>query len=203
MKQICRSPVRRRSHACALLGKYMIVHGGIEVRKTRSQPLIYDIEKNQWSSPFVRDFPALSHHKLVNPFLNKKLRKNKQFEECLYMFGGLNEKGIAKNQMYKIKILNETELSCEKIQTKNPPLPRHSFILESLDLNTLVLYGGKHHDEIDNEFTIKGIYSDLHLFSIDTSTWTIPVLPFKLSNRFGMCSTSDRNKVYIFGGSLL
>ena len=31
------------------------------------------------------------------------------------MFGGLNEKGIAKNRMYRIKLVGDNELVCEKI----------------------------------------------------------------------------------------
>ena len=101
-----------------------------------------------------------------------------------------------------MKLLSEDDLTCEKVELKNSPAPRHSCCFEALNTKTLVVYGGKHHDEIDDTYVRGGIFCDIHLLDMDKNYWIIPKLPSNLEYRFGMCSAAFNHKIYVFGGSL-
>ena len=165
-KQGSRSPFRRRCHACCVVGRYMIIHGGIEAGEVQSQVMIYDIEGDRWYSPSCLNFPSLSHHQVVYPQSRRQKKIKALDNESLYIFGGLNEKGVSQNRMYKIKFNNENDVIAEKVSTANTPEARYSFCLEPFDSNTLFLYGGRNHDEINGPFASNGIFSDVYLYNI-------------------------------------
>lgn len=47
----------------------------------------------------------------------------------------------------------------------------------------------------------KGIFNDLSLFNIDKKEWITPSINIELPFRFGASSASNKNKLYIYGGS--
>ena len=58
-------PFRRRDHAAVAFGDLMIVHGGVENRKTTSDTLIFDVVQNKWTIATCINSPSLSNHKLT------------------------------------------------------------------------------------------------------------------------------------------
>ena len=76
--QGARAPFRRREHSAVVFGDYMIVHGGLENRQTRSDVFIYNIIQNKWTVAVASNSPALSNHKMiVANYKNKGLSFNR------------------------------------------------------------------------------------------------------------------------------
>lgn len=48
-----------------MIGKYMIIHGGIDGADTKNNLFYYDIDANSWTSISNASLPFLSHHKMV------------------------------------------------------------------------------------------------------------------------------------------
>lgn len=63
------------------------------------------------------------------------------------------------------------------------------------------MYGGKSDKELTNHHMQKGIFNDISLFHVDKKEWIIPATNIELPFRFGASCTSNKNKLYIFGGS--
>ena len=97
-------PFRRRDHAAVAFGDLMIIHGGIENRKTTSDTLIFDVFLNKWTIAACINSPSLSNHKLT--VLQTKPKGSTSSKE-IYMFGGINEKGISTNILYRLRISEE------------------------------------------------------------------------------------------------
>lgn len=65
ISQGARAPFRRREHAAVVFGDSMIVHGGLESRKTKSEVFIYSILQDKWTVASSSSSPALSNHRLA------------------------------------------------------------------------------------------------------------------------------------------
>ena len=99
-----RSPFRRRDHAAVEIDDVMVIHGGIENRKTKSDLMMYHIGMDKWTVANHMNSRALSNHKIAHAQLRKKNSANESKE--LYMFGGLDAEGNATNGLYRIKLAN-------------------------------------------------------------------------------------------------
>ena len=105
-------PFRRRDHAAVAFGDLMIIHGGIENRKTMSDTLIFDIFLNKWTIASCINSPFLSNHKLAVIQVKSKGTINSRE---IYMFGGINEKGISTNNLHRLRISEDNEIKFSPI----------------------------------------------------------------------------------------
>jgi hypothetical protein len=127
----------RRDHAAAVLGKFMLIHGGIshESAALSNDFNLYNLEQDCWCElkVFGCERPALSHHKLASTA--KKYRKpNRYNENCaseeFYMFGGKTQEGTSVNTLYRIRLEGVSAVRVEKIDAKRAPMPRFEHCLE-------------------------------------------------------------------------
>ena len=88
----------------------------------------------------------------------------------LYLFGGVNNKGVNSNTLYRFNLRN---YSWEIVDTKGVPPPERCYHEMSLiNHETLLIFGGI--KGIMSE--IKEMYNDVYLFNIKESIWVTPVI---------------------------
>ena len=85
-----RAPFRRKDHAAVVFGDLMIIHGGTENRKVKSDIFVYNIPQDKWTTTSSTGSPYLNCHKMVQVQIKFKGYSN---TKEVYMFGGLNRKG--------------------------------------------------------------------------------------------------------------
>lgn len=175
----------RRSHACCLIGKTMIVHGGIDnIEATFADLWILNLDQFKWIRCHMdQDDIFLSHHTMCGVFntqiefvdiLNfkdfgdKKKEKNgpmSVYKEGIYIFGGKDQNGKAKDTLYIINTESRKKYSLEKVEPLGkPPKARYGHCMVYLALaaekQNLVIYGGRNDTlwETRQECTLDDIY---------------------------------------------
>ena len=82
-------------------------------------------------------------------------------------------------------------------------MPRHSFCLEPISSNHLLVYGGKgQNEETSSALNLSmGVFSDIHIFSINRRAWKRVEVEIEMDHIFGMGSASLNGCIFVFGGS--
>ena len=133
----------RRSHACCLVGKNMIVHGGVDTSDhTKSDLWTFNLDVMKWSSVITegKDL-CLSHHTMsgayanhmdsIEIFSNAEPQKraagfNSIFKEGVFIFGGKDPNGKARGELYHISTESKKKYSIERVEPiGSPPHARY------------------------------------------------------------------------------
>ncbi|EGR29153.1 kelch motif family protein, putative, partial [Ichthyophthirius multifiliis] len=166
---------QRRNHASAIIGRNMLIHGGIN---NKEQTL-----KDLWILDLVW-VEALT-----------KWAANIQYEG-LYAFGGRNNKGDILGDL-KILKTDCKPLQWIKIETKGVlPKPRHSHSQNfSQHYNFLIIYGGQN----DNDSQV--FYNDMHLLNVDDLNWIkVTSNSYPAISRSSHSACIFDTKFIVFGG---
>ena len=116
--------------------------------------------------------------------------------EGLYVFGGMDNERKYRNDL-KVLRLGKRPLDFVHLKTTGtPPSPRVNATLNFYEeLHLLILFGGK------NETHSKLFYNDLHVFDLETCSWSKVTIFDKIPVERGEHSTVIYgNKMYIYGG---
>ncbi len=196
----------------------MVVHGGIgDSGKTLNETIFLEFNNLKWNKLDNRGTrsPYLSSHCSEFVLENERAYNNsyhiyrgsnliensniiKKIEyEGIYIFGGIDEEGIFKNDVFVLRVGRKP---CEWIHLKirgNPPLPRASAKLNFYqNLNILILSGGK------NESIKKSIFNDIFVLDLENLNWikasTYPIIP---KERTGHGAIIVNNQLIILGGN--
>ncbi|OMJ76096.1 hypothetical protein SteCoe_24599 [Stentor coeruleus] len=203
----------RKQHCCAIVGKHMFIHGGMNQKNNLlDDASILNLEKSHWKLLSIKGLgpgycgfhtavtilhpsqkPASSIYKLPN------LKKNQETHTGIYIFGGINRERKATNNLFLLKI-GTKQLTWITPETKGtPPSPRfqHSMSYnEKLDI--LVIFGGRVDIVNTQHYTC---FNDVFILRIQDWTWiTIKVLGNVPTPRSGHASVSYGTKIYVFGG---
>ena len=123
---------------------------------------------------------ALSRHKMVAVFKQeikldhpsymfefRKSRNVKVSKEGLYIFGGKSNSGTAENQVRVVRI-GQKPIIVEEVQTKGKlPVARESHLMQYyIELNSLIIYGGKNDDLQER------VLDDIWLLNVGNLNWT-------------------------------
>ena len=154
--------IARRNHVAAVVGRHLLVHGGINSRGQYLRDLwVYDIPVCKWHQPFTTNGDALfryglAYHTMAPVFhrerknielfrpLEESVRRRQILVEGLYVFGGLNNQNIASNRLSILQIdqrpLNWLELEV----SGEPPGNNHDIIVLSIEIFSFLIREYKH-----------------------------------------------------------
>ena len=214
----------RYGHISHLINNQIIVHGGInEDGKVLNDTFIISLSPFKTLSAKVSyEYPgpylyghcealAVPKDIATNPRTNIYKLPDIQFgkrvnlklkEKGLYVFGGKDEKGVIRNDLYLLTI-GTRPLNWTIIQTNGEkPLPRYDASLTFYEKgNVLILFGGRT-DKYSDKFALNDLYF-LDLFSFDwikINLYNNADKGFDVIPRCGHCSFLFDDKLFIFGG---
>lgn len=112
----------------------------------------------------------------------------------VYLFGGLDESGTARNDLF-VLYFQKAEAKCmEILGSGTPPSPRHSHTASAMG-NCIFVFGGR-----NDLISISG-FSDLHLFSTESLKWEeLLVHGSGPESRWGHCMSSYGHRLLLLGG---
>jgi len=207
----------RRNHVAVVVGKHLLVQGGISSTGQYLDDLnAFDLISHQWSSchEINSDQIGVAFHKAClvlderridsNLFMMNDVfhdeRVNPIKEEGVYFFGGRYHDGTITNNLKILKI-GRSSLRWIRPQTiGQPPEARylHTMVF-CRSLNMLIIYGGRN----DNLYGEKKahILGDFYTLQLDTLTW-VSVTNYGLNGdpRYSHVSIIAGTKLVIFGG---
>ena len=200
-------PVSRRNHAGAVIGRYLVVYGGINSEaKTLGDLCLLDLKTKEWMIPdlmVINDpgprasasLTAVYSEEIVGienyNFFSMPLRENNGF----YLFGGVNN-GVVTNSMHVLCIragkLIWSDVKCRGVI----PAPRHSHTACAIGLK-LYVFGGRNDEMYKNGYEISGIHS----FSCKNLEWEQLEIKGSIPGpRWGHSMIALTSKIFVFGG---
>lgn len=204
----------RKKAAICTIGKFMIVHGGIDQYDSVTNTIqVFNLRLMKWIKLMINnktDFlqlhqmtlalPSVPDHKLIKDLIATYPRPKIKSNEGLYIFGGRDKKGRATSKMWRIKILQDPWTIEEVSELGNTPPPRYGHAMSYLNnLHALVVYGG------ENE--AGKVFGDLHIFSLHLGQWISIKYPNNKyrpipRTRFSHAVIEDRrtSKLFVLGG---
>lgn len=210
------APRSRRNHASALLGRCMLVYGGVDQYSHALPELyIFNIKTKEWTLPDLKfhDEPGPRSHATLTAVFNETLKINFDFLlmslpkmkqefnilNCgFYLFGGLDGDGEACNSLHGLYIRDGQLVWSEVRGFGNAPSPRYSHSAVSIN-ERLFIYGGRN-DHIFKE-TGDSCLRDLHIFNVEHLTWeNVNVHGNIPEGRWAHCAAGYGSKMLMFGG---
>ncbi|CAG9311020.1 unnamed protein product [Blepharisma stoltei] len=210
------SPSPRRNHSCTILGKCMLVYGGVD---QYSHPLadlyLFDIKNKEWSLPDVKVHgdPGPRSHCTFTAVFNETLKSNfdillfnvpklKQELNILnsgfYLFGGLDMDGHAINALHGLYVREGQLVWSEVEYFGKPPSPRYSHSACSMS-EKLFIYGGRN-DQLFKE-TGDSCLGDLYIFNVEHLLWeNVQVHGNIPEARWSHCMCTYGTRILVFGG---
>eukprot|EP00359_Climacostomum_virens_P005962 CAMPEP_0204906538 /NCGR_PEP_ID=MMETSP1397-20131031/6030_1 /ASSEMBLY_ACC=CAM_ASM_000891 /TAXON_ID=49980 /ORGANISM="Climacostomum Climacostomum virens, Strain Stock W-24" /LENGTH=488 /DNA_ID=CAMNT_0052075535 /DNA_START=1195 /DNA_END=2661 /DNA_ORIENTATION=+ len=207
--------VMRRYHCAVMVGKYMLVFGGLSERnKVLGDLASLNLNKLKWKTLELVDAPPpLAFHTAVTvlpkeykdveltPFglPEVKIKDNGGMnvkEPGVYIFGGKDESGMVHSTLWVIK-LGTKPLTCIKPECSGKvPEPRLQHTMVYLPTqNIIVVYGGR------NESETNYFLDNVCILNLDTLNWaTVTAFGSIPSARFSHCATCYGSKMLLFGG---
>lgn len=202
----------RRNHVAAVVGKHMLVYGGIDnYGNLLSDLKALNLVTMRWQTcseegnngmgiafhaacaVFHPERRKIMLHKipeLVNP--NPPTIK----EEGIYVFGGKSETGEILNTLKILKVGDKPAKWIVPETTGKPPLPRMQHTMDYYrKLNCLVVFGGR------NEQQKFSCLNDFGVLWLETMTWMqVSCWGDEIISRYSHCAGIFGTKLYIFGG---
>ena len=228
IKPLGRMPEARRNHSAAVCGTTMIIYGGIDGNgKILGDLQALNLNTFEWFSPKIdrsSNKPGPLHSFSLSAFYHPSVARQANFDvfsvpnyqdeiftrknSGIYLFGGVNRKGEAFNNLYalqpKKKGVREEEsiLKWTKISpTGTPPTPRYGHTATVCG-SQLFIIGGRN-DRIASDKSQIGV-EDMAVYSIQSNRWeSITVKGVPPSPRWGASGVSVGSKVIYFGGMKL
>lgn len=197
----------RKCHAASIIGKHMLVNGGFnDKRNVLRDTAVFNLEKYTWHAIDISNTPpGLAFHTAVTVVSKASSLSIYNITDAkipnygIYIFGGINGKKQACNELYRI-IPGTRPLRCIIPQTSGiPPSPRfmHSMAYCS-SFNNIVVFGGRVDIKNTMEYTC---FNDVHVLFIENLMWASTCVNGNIPKaRSGHCSTAVGSEIYIFGG---
>lgn len=208
--------VMRRYHCAAMVGKHMLVFGGLSERnKVLGDLAVLDLNKLKWKSlELVDGPPPLAFHSAVTvlpkefkgltdltPFAlpEVKIKDNGGLNvkaPGVYIFGGKDESGVVHSTLWVVR-LGTKPLTCYKPECAGKaPEPRLQHSMSYLpSQNLIVIYGGR--NESETNYFLDGV----SILNLDTLTWaTVAVYGNVPPARFSHSTACYGSKMLVFGG---
>ena len=202
----------RRNHIAAIVGKYMLVHGGIDTYGNALSDLkVLNLQLMKWNSytPDGHDETGIAFHtacEVFHPDRKKfELFKNPEQpnaanplikEEGIYVFGGKTEDGVAVNTLKVLKVFGK-RLKWVTLQTTGQaPLPRFQHTMDYFaKMNCLIIYGGR------NDHVPNGCLKDFGILWLEHLCWMqVSCLGQEIKGRFSHCAGIYDWQLCILGG---
>ncbi|CAD8151919.1 unnamed protein product [Paramecium pentaurelia] len=198
----------RKCHVAEVIGRNMIVQGGIDLKGQYLRDVIsYDIATQRWSQVLTEQhvcFPdGVAFHKSCAVFHNTQVELYKNDPEVkfnyqgVFIFGGFDKHGHYLDKLIKIDITTKP-INFEQVQTKGlSPIGRCQHSMNYLEqYQIIVIYGGKNDD-----LNVNGFLNDIHLLDMKTLTWiNVEIKGSQVAGRCGHSAACIESKLYIFGG---
>jgi len=210
----------RRNHAAVIVGKHMLIHGGIDNKGMYLNDLmIFNLNTYKWQVAdernaehtgiaFHKACPVFgSHHKELNIFkmVDLKLDNGTQYikEEGVYFFGGRNHVEEPLNTLRILKLGTLIFKWITPVTQGITPDPRfmHSMV-HCKKLNMLIVSGGRS-DGYTADYAYRNPFlSDLHILQLENLLWTRVTIsgPAQQTPRCSHAATVIGSKMIILGG---
>ncbi|CAD8132067.1 unnamed protein product [Paramecium octaurelia] len=198
----------RKSHIAEVIGRSMIVHGGIDLKGQYLRDIIaFDLITQRWSQVVTEQnscFPdGVAFHKSAAVYFSNQIElyksdsDGKLSNQGIYIFGGFDKNGHYLDGLMRIDTTTKP-VGFEQVQTKGmSPIGRCQHSMSYVDkYQLLAIYGGKNDD-----LNINGFLNDLHLLDIKNQTWiSVDIRGNQVAGRCNHTSSCIDSKLYIFGG---
>lgn len=203
----------RKHHCSAMIGKHMIMHGGLNQRNNLlNDSAVLNLQKQKWKILNIKGpgpgFIAFHQAVTVLDIDQRQCSSIYKLPETkissisqsgIYMFGGINQNRQATNDLYLLNV------GCKNLFWTQPktsgisPSPRFQHSMAFNDkLNVIVVFGGRIDVNNSNAYTC---FNDVFLLKMDSLTWiTVQVLGNVPVPRSGHSFASLGTKVYLFAG---
>ncbi|CAD8055403.1 unnamed protein product [Paramecium sonneborni] len=198
----------RKSHIAEVIGRSMIVHGGIDIKGQYLRDIIaFDLLTQRWNQVVIEQnncFPdGVAFHKSAAIYFSNQIELYKTDNECklnnqgVYIFGGFDKNGHYLDGLIRIDTTTKP-VGFEQVQTKGmSPIGRCQHSMNYIEkYQLIVIYGGKNDD-----LNINGFLNDIHLLDIKNRTWiSVDIKGNQVAGRCNHTSSCIDSKLYIFGG---
>lgn len=202
----------RRYHAAAIVGRHMLVTGGLNQKnKVLEDCAVLDLETGRWELRTLCTGPlAICCHTAASvieayvkvtgvddSILCEQSSELKQ--RGIYIFGGMDSQGVCCNTLRCIRP-GPSGLESRVIETTGkPPAARcqHSMVFSRF-ANTLVLFGGK---MPESKLNAASVFKDLHVLDLTNLHWSQAIVGGHLPRaRWAHSCGSLQDKIVLFGG---
>lgn len=216
------TPPWRRNHIAELIGKYMVIFGGIEenIIDNRMRFLndfwVLNLAKYTWakiktvgdSIPPLHSMSSCvilySLHKQDEsltpfklPILPESIQQSNIETEGIYIFGGIDEKRRCTNSLYILKISRPNQVIQLNLNGK-PPFPRIGCSMHYYSkLNVIILFGGKNESVTNGG----GYFNDFWFIDLEMKQWVRMDTDVGLQSRADHSSVIYDDFIIIFGGT--
>lgn len=206
----------RTSHAACLIGKSMIVHGGIGSEGSTMSDLWHlNLDYLKWQFMMSAGVEArLSHHTIAGAYNNsldhiepfqpahekKPWDRSGIMREGIYIFGGKDLNGNPKNDLYIINTDSTKRYFLEKVEVlgKKPHARYGHTMIYYHPKQYMFIYGGRN-DLLWGQCG-NCTMSDIQILNLKYLIW----IPVTCSNgdmpRYSMSCFMDKTKIYVVGG---
>ena len=205
----------RKHHAACVLASHLVVYGGTDEQNTPLADMqVYHFKSHAWKRPpLLSELKALSNHSMTPVFNNPpktlitaapKTAFSSELSqvrlEGLYVFGGLDKKGLCGNELKIINTSTEPWSFFDVEVLGKPPAPRCDHCAHFLQYQCgLVVYGGR--NTLLYEDTGLSVTDSIHWLDLTQMVWCTVSTQRSLSiARYGFNSFCVDSKLYVFGG---
>ena len=205
----------RRYHCAAVVGKHMLVHGGLSEKNTfLGDAAVLNLKLMKWKTVEIQGkgpgpiafhtsaavYPAdqLSHPDF-SLYRSPESQSALSPHAGVYVFGGLDANSLAHNELYLCRT-GQRPLTWVRLQTRgSPPAPRFQHTLCFLrDLGLLVVFGGRNDTRSGSGYTC---FNDVHLLNVATLTWMpVSVRGEVPEARCAHAAAAVNRQIVMFGG---
>ena len=205
----------RRYHCAAIVGKHMLVHGGLNEKNAfLNDAAVLNLKGMKWKTVEVQGAGPgyIAFHTAVavyppdvvsSPDLSLfRLPETQDFnfpQTGIYVFGGLDVNSQAHNQLYLCRT-GQRPIAWSIVKTEGtPPSPRFQHTLSYVrDMRLLVVIGGRNDTQSGSGYTC---FNDVHLLNLVTLLWTPVIVRGEVPKvRCAHAAAAVGNQVVVFGG---
>lgn len=205
----------RRYHCAAVVGKHMLVHGGLSDKNSfLSDAAVLNMRAMKWKTVEIQGkgpghiafhsavavYPAdIVNNSGLSLFRTPESQDSLFPQAGIYVFGGLDANSQAHNQLYICKTGQRPLVWTQLAVLGSAPTPRFQHSLSYVrDLNLLVVVGGRNDTHSGTGYTC---FNDVHLFNIVTLTWTPVLVRGEIPpKRCAHAAAAVHSQVVVFGG---
>lgn len=207
-------PKPRRCHMSAILGRSLIVYGGLDSMSKRLRScFIYDLKDQAWTKLPKSPIPGGRSNGTLTEIFHSTLQSRSDFSVTappkmkaefvlpgsgFYLFGGLNDDDVPTNQLHVLE-LRDGSLAWSLVRPDGkPPLPRYDHCA-AFTQGSLIICGGRN----DSLYAEKrdSCLNDVHLFKLATMSWETVIIHGSVpEGRWGHCCTAYGSKILMIGG---
>mmetsp|Transcript_7608 Transcript_7608/g.14298 ORF Transcript_7608/g.14298 Transcript_7608/m.14298 type:complete len:620 (+) Transcript_7608:6168-8027(+) len=207
-------PRPRRCHMASVLGRSLIIFGGLdEMSKRLRSTYVYDLKEQNWVKLPKLQIPGGRSNGTLSAVFHSSLLSRSDFSVMappklkaefvlpgggFYLFGGLNDEDQPSNELHVLEIREGTLAWSEVTYSGTPPLPRYDHVAAFIQGN-LIISGGRN----DSLYARKGdsCLNDVHILKIETMSWESVIIHGAVpEGRWGHCAAVYGSKMLMLGG---